>query len=587
MLKNRIAAISAALVMAVSSSAAALPVYAENSQSAILSVISNTYVTVTFDANGGSCSTLSAVCTYGQKYGTLPTPTRSGYTFNGWYDAAGVKITDTSICTKSSSHTLTASWTKNAAKCTLKFNGNGGTVSYSSKTYKAGKIIGSMPTAKKSGYTFKGWYTKKKGGKRVGYSTVLSSVKNRTFYAQWSVPTRSTLKYSFDNSYEGFDYDDDYTIPLKAYTYMLGSDDGYWIWLFYGQEWNGSCYGMSATTAMFSEGIFKVQSFNKKKIFTKDLSIYDYSKTHSVTLREFIELMHVSQFSESMQKQYTLHTNKYADLIKKVRACQNGKGKPVVVGISDEYSGHAVVAYKAKSISSTVTRIYCYDCNFPDKNSYIDFTKKNGHFTGFKFNSGIVGWGTVSSTRSGEITYFNNSAIYKSWKNRAKKSSYSTMSLSSDNAEIYNSYGILCAKITDGKFVSYNADIFEATLFDTQLEDRLIYLPEGDYTLINKGDGEITASLHYDSSTCTVDSDASLVRLSAASDPDVRIGADAGDSYTVTVQNSESEYTVDGSVEADGTLIIDVDGESFTAENPDTLSSGSEQAVTSLDSSIA
>ncbi|MBR3673598.1 MAG: InlB B-repeat-containing protein [Clostridia bacterium] len=44
----------------------------------------NTY-TVTFDANGGTVSTASNSVTYNSAYGTLPTPTRTGYTFNGWY----------------------------------------------------------------------------------------------------------------------------------------------------------------------------------------------------------------------------------------------------------------------------------------------------------------------------------------------------------------------------------------------------------------------------------------------------------------------------------------------------------------------
>ena len=47
----------------------------------------NTY-TVTFDANGGTTPTASKSVTYNSTYGTLPTPTRTGYTFNGWYTAA-------------------------------------------------------------------------------------------------------------------------------------------------------------------------------------------------------------------------------------------------------------------------------------------------------------------------------------------------------------------------------------------------------------------------------------------------------------------------------------------------------------------
>ena len=41
--------------------------------------------TVTFNANGGTVGTTSKEVTYDSTYGTLPEPTRSGYTFDGWY----------------------------------------------------------------------------------------------------------------------------------------------------------------------------------------------------------------------------------------------------------------------------------------------------------------------------------------------------------------------------------------------------------------------------------------------------------------------------------------------------------------------
>ncbi len=46
-----------------------------------------TKYTVTFDANGGSVSTTSKVVTKGSQYGELPTPTRKGYKFVGWFNA--------------------------------------------------------------------------------------------------------------------------------------------------------------------------------------------------------------------------------------------------------------------------------------------------------------------------------------------------------------------------------------------------------------------------------------------------------------------------------------------------------------------
>ena len=77
--------------------------------------VSNTKYTVTFNANGGSCSTASKSVISGSTYGTLPTPTRAGYTFDGWYTSAtgGTKITSSTKVTATGNHTLYAHWTCN------------------------------------------------------------------------------------------------------------------------------------------------------------------------------------------------------------------------------------------------------------------------------------------------------------------------------------------------------------------------------------------------------------------------------------------------------------------------------------------
>ena len=43
-----------------------------------------TQYTLTYNANGGTVSPTSKTLKKGETLGTLPTPTRSGYTFNGW-----------------------------------------------------------------------------------------------------------------------------------------------------------------------------------------------------------------------------------------------------------------------------------------------------------------------------------------------------------------------------------------------------------------------------------------------------------------------------------------------------------------------
>lgn len=53
---------------------------------------------------------------YGEKYGFLPTPTRDGYDFGGWYTEGGTLITGESTVAENSSHTLIAKWTAKTPK---------------------------------------------------------------------------------------------------------------------------------------------------------------------------------------------------------------------------------------------------------------------------------------------------------------------------------------------------------------------------------------------------------------------------------------------------------------------------------------
>ena len=71
--------------------------------------------TVTLDANGGSVSPASKSVTLGGNYGSLPTPTRSGYTFTGWYTAktGGTRVYNYGSLVSDANHTLYAHWSEN------------------------------------------------------------------------------------------------------------------------------------------------------------------------------------------------------------------------------------------------------------------------------------------------------------------------------------------------------------------------------------------------------------------------------------------------------------------------------------------
>ncbi len=131
---------------------------------------------ITYNVNGGKkLKTNSKMVTYGKKYGTLASPKRAKYTFQGWYTAKtkGTKITKNSIVNITKNTTLYAHWkkvakpgkvkkptVKNSAKKAMKVTfkkvkgADGYQISYStSKKFKKGSV--KTVTAAKSPKTIK------------------------------------------------------------------------------------------------------------------------------------------------------------------------------------------------------------------------------------------------------------------------------------------------------------------------------------------------------------------------------------------------------------------------------------------------
>lgn len=123
----------------------------------------------------------------------LPKPTKSGYTFGGWYTASsgGTKVNNT--YTPTGNITLYAHWSANSY--TLSFDANGcGTLGVSYVTATVGKTYGDaddgdgLPSiALTTGKKFDGWYTSSSGGNKITNSTtVTASSDNGTLYAHCS-----------------------------------------------------------------------------------------------------------------------------------------------------------------------------------------------------------------------------------------------------------------------------------------------------------------------------------------------------------------------------------------------------------------
>ena len=168
----------------------------------------NSY-TITFAPNGGSVTPTSKTFTINDSI-SLPTPTRTGYTFSGWKvtekaDVSNWTLNDvytgTSIpAGKYGNVTLTAQWTVNTYTITYKYN-NG--AADTTAKYTIEQSI-TLPSPSKTGYTFAGWKVTTAGGNWKTTDSVYKGTVaagkygNVTLTAQWTVNTY-TITYKYNN----------------------------------------------------------------------------------------------------------------------------------------------------------------------------------------------------------------------------------------------------------------------------------------------------------------------------------------------------------------------------------------------------
>ena len=158
--------------------------YAPRQDASYYAAWEKTEATVAFDADGGEMEGGDIAAKIGNTI-TLPSCTKEGYEFVGWYDGdicagqAGEKYTVTG-------DVILKAYYEKKAEITylITFDPNGGRKAAPVKAAKGEKIT--LPGTEKSGYVFLGWYTEKKGGILLGLAgDELEVSKNMTVYALW------------------------------------------------------------------------------------------------------------------------------------------------------------------------------------------------------------------------------------------------------------------------------------------------------------------------------------------------------------------------------------------------------------------
>lgn len=200
--------------------------------------------TVTLDDQGGSDGSGTVTATYGSAMPAASKPSKTGYTFDGYFDAetggtqyynstpASVRAWDKDV----SEATLYAHWTAKQTTITLDCQGGTGGAGSVTATYgqKLPANITDFVAPEKDGFNFKGYYSAttdgtqyyNNAGARSYDGTWASEDATATFYAQWENAATYSLTVA--------------TSPTTAFTASSGSAENITL---------GTPYSISATLA--------------------------------------------------------------------------------------------------------------------------------------------------------------------------------------------------------------------------------------------------------------------------------------------------------------------------------------------------
>ena len=216
--------------------------------------ISNPY-TVSYNANNGTGAPSAQRKVTGINI-TLSntTPTRTGYTFNGWNTASngsGTNYAKGATYSADASATLYAMWTANKYTVTLNQQSGSGGSSSVQATYGSAMPSATMPT--RAGYTFNGYFDATSGGTQY-YKANGSSAKNwdktanTTLHAQWSIVTY-TISYDLNGGNVSTANPASYNVTTNTITLNNPTRAGYTF-----AGWTGSNGNTPQTTVQITKG---------------------------------------------------------------------------------------------------------------------------------------------------------------------------------------------------------------------------------------------------------------------------------------------------------------------------------------------
>lgn len=283
--------------------------------------------------------------------------------------------------------------------------------------------------------------------------------------------------YSFSNSAPSFGYGINYRIPRQRYVDVLKSITTGTYYYVINPKWDGSCYGMAATTLEFYENSGNPR-FDINNYDANAETLYEIAtpRRKDSDLTKLIEAYQISQYNPLIAGYvgaFSANMKDYKGLIKKVEEFERSGGfktdpeaEPVLMSIYSTYGGHAVIPVSVDQDNDGNFILKVYDPSYPSSLKTLIINKNfNGISYGLYKYASYAGLYTISSAMSGVELHSNKDAsLY--------------LSIDKENIKLANEAGNTIEDIEGAYEQKHNAGEEE-----TFPGIKSFVLPEGNYNI--------------------------------------------------------------------------------------------------------
>lgn len=327
------------------------------------------------------------------------------------------------------------------------------------------------------------------------------------------------------------------TIPYKRFQAVFGDTVQTQLRYPMLRTWRGSCYGFSASAALFAQpgNTVSIHDFRRTAIYPGQLRLSDRHPTWKLTLHEFIETMMLTQNGVKVNVIRKEESRQPLSVLLEV-LCEDVAhfaetwDAPVVMDIwrNRRYDGgHTVFPYGIEHVSPTLSHVLIYDPNWPNEVRVCEVTRdRTGKYTGWRYRMGENS--VYSSDTGGQLSVIPLHVIQSDWDECGALPAMAVIGTGCENLSISDLNDCEVARIENGELRAFRDDVVPVRPTDASAAAKALrefWLHAGSYRVRNRDKVNKHLDFYYaeQDQGVEVETDANIVVIESQPNQNIQV----------------------------------------------------------------